>query len=242
MLWYGTIKIVGGCLSLPKILIPRPSIAPATACFRQLYNSRMSIIRCPCRSPRFWYGKLSRLDSSCKRSQCMRMILLSRCEKSRYFLHLHFAVIILDNLWREFIRISARSTANLREDDVGILINRSISGHWIARYVVIGARYRSDRIFFRAIRLKRKRRSQIDLSSVRGVHSVPANLHTRTHSVHGSQPEVRMVVYMQHLLVDVVELRFLPEHTGAVQLSLTGANKLYSRRIVAVTIAPHSFL
>lgn len=73
---------------------------------------------------------------------------------------------------------------------------------------------RLDQILFRMIRSKRKSRVysrvRIDLrGGTRRVHSAPANLHTRTHSVHGSQPEARMVVYMQHLLANVVGPRFL---------------------------------
>lgn len=62
---------------------------------------------------------------------------------------------------------------------------------------------------FRLTFVKRKRCSQIDLSSVHtwsAQHARVCNLHTRTHSVHRSQPEARIIVYMQLVSSTVREL------------------------------------
>lgn len=45
------------------------------------------------------------------------------------------------------------------------------------------------------------------------VHSTAGNLHTRSHSVHGSRPEAGMAACGLHLHVRVDELRFLYKHT-----------------------------
>lgn len=73
-----------------------------------------------------------------------------------------------------------------------------------ARICVLSIRLNTFRLTF----VKRKRCAQIDLSSIHTWSAYRArvcNLHTRTHSVHRSQPEARMIVYMQHLLVSSTE-------------------------------------